>query len=147
MDTVYLDFPKAFEKVNHDILQRKIVNHGINGKVDMRNNDFLYDRKYREMANRMMSDKPIVISRVPQGTALASIFFIIMISNIYENLKNSIVRLFADDTRVSTKTRIKEDKELLQQDLDTVYRWADENLMEFNENKNEKNESRLNRRY
>ena len=32
-------------------------------------------------------------------------------------------------TRVSTKIRTKEDEELLQQDLNTVYRWADENLM------------------
>ena len=43
--------------------------------------------------------------------------------------------LFADDTRVSAKIRIKQDKELLQQDLDTVYRWADENLKELNEKK------------
>ena len=75
---------------------------------------------------------------MPQGTVLASIFFIIMISDIDENLKNSIVRLFADDTRVSAKIRTKEDMELLQRDLDAVYRWADENVMEFNENKFEK---------
>ena len=42
-----------------------------------------------------------------------------MISDIDENQKNSIVRLFADDTKVSAKIRTKEDKELLQQDLDT----------------------------
>ena len=39
----------------------------------------------------MMSDEEKVISRVPQGTVLASIFFIIIISDIDENLKNSIV--------------------------------------------------------
>jgi len=39
---------------------------------------------------------------------------------------------------VSAKIRTKEDEELLQQDLDMVYGWAEENLMEFNENKFEK---------
>ena len=45
LDTVYLDFAKAFDKVNHDILQRKITNHGIKEKVGMRIKDFLYNRK------------------------------------------------------------------------------------------------------
>ena len=97
MDTVYLDFAKAFDKVNHDILLRKITNHGIKGKMGIWINDFLFNRKYRVMANGMMSDEQEVISGVQQRTVLASIFFIIMISDIDENLKNSIVRLFADD--------------------------------------------------
>ena len=41
-----------------------------------------------------------VISGVLQGTVLALILFIIMISDIDEDLKNSISKLFADDTRV-----------------------------------------------
>ena len=137
LDTVYLDFAKAFDKVNHDILQRKITDHGIKGKVGMWIKDFLNNRKYRVMANGVMSDEQDVISGVPQGTVLASIFFIIMISDIDKNLKNSIVRLFADDTRVSSKIRSKEDMKLLQSDLEAIYGWAEENL-EFNENKFEK---------
>jgi retron-type reverse transcriptase len=81
-----------------------------------------------------MSDEQEVISGVPQGTVLASILFIIMISDLDEDLKNSIIRLFADDTKVSAKIRSERDMELLQRDLDIVYKWADENLMEFNEN-------------
>ena len=90
------------------------------------------------MANGMMSEEQEVVSGVPQGTVLASILFIIMISDIDESLKSSIVRLLADDTRMSAKIRTKEDEELLQQVLEAVYAWADENLMEFNENKFEK---------
>ena len=55
LDTVYLDFAKAFDKVNHDILLRKIIKHGIKGKVCMWIKDFLSNRKYRVMANGMMS--------------------------------------------------------------------------------------------
>merc|ERR1711989_44609 len=57
-----------------------------------------------------------------------------MIADIDQNLKNSVSRLFADDTKV-TKIRTQEDTERLQHDLDRIYIWADENLMEFNENK------------
>merc|ERR1712228_944151 len=114
------------------------TNHGIKGRVGMWIKDFLNNRKYRVLANGMMSEEQEVISGVPQGTVLASIFFIIMISDIDENLKNSIVRLFADDTRVSAKIRTKEDIVLLQRDLEEVYSWAERNAMEFNESKFEK---------
>ena len=130
LDTIYLDFAKAFDKVDHDILLRKIAGRGIKGKLGMWIKDFLNDRRYRVLANGMMSEEQEVVSGVPQGTVLASIFFVIMISDIDENLKNSVVRLFADDTRVSAKIRTKEDMELLQQDLDAVYGWAEKNLME-----------------
>ena len=77
LDKVYLDFVKSFDKVNHDIL-RKNTNHGIKGKVGMWIKDFLFNRKYRVMADGVMSDEQKVISGVPQGTVLASIFFRIM---------------------------------------------------------------------
>ena len=32
LGTIYLDIAKAFDKVNHDILIMKVMNHKINGK-------------------------------------------------------------------------------------------------------------------
>merc|ERR1711895_254295 len=52
-----------------------------------------------------------------------------------ENLKISISRLFADDTKGSAKIKTQEDTELLQQELNTIYKLADDNLMQFNEGK------------
>ena len=71
-----------------------------------------------------MSDVNDVLSGVPQGTVLAAILFVIMISDIDEDVKRSIVRSFADDTRVSLKIQSEEDKNMLQKDLDTIYAWA-----------------------
>ena len=135
IDTIYLDFAKAFDKVDHNILLKKMIDHKIKGKVGMWIKNFLQDRKYRVVANGVMSEEQEVISGVPQGTVLASILFIIMISDIDEELRNSISRLFADDTKISAKIRTHEDTKLLQKDLDKVCRWADDNLMEFNEKK------------
>ena len=85
-----------------------------------------------------MSDEHDVLSGVPQGTVLASLFFIVMIADIDQNLEISVSILNADDTKVSAKVKKQEDTEHLQQDLNRIYTWADENLMEFNENKFEK---------
>ena len=138
LDTIYLDFAKAFDKVNHDILLKKVLNHKIKGKIARWIQSFLFNRKYRVIANGVMSEEHEVISGVPQGTVLASILFIIMISDIDENIRNSISRLFADDTKISAKVRTFEDTELLQNDMNIIYKWAEENHMEFNEDKFER---------
>ena len=74
-----------------------------------------------------MSEEREVIPGVPQGTVLASILFIIMISDIDENLRNSISKLFAEGTKVSDKIRTYKYTELMHQDLNNIYKWADEN--------------------
>merc|ERR1711891_35766 len=46
MDTVYLDFAKAFDKVDHEILMEKIVKNKIKGKLGKWIREFLRNRKY-----------------------------------------------------------------------------------------------------
>ena len=135
IDTVFLDFAKAFDKVDHEILLEKVRMHKISGKLGKWIREFLKDRKFVVVANGCMSEEENVMSGVPQGTVLAAILFVIMISDIDENVKACIVRSFADDTRVSKKISSEEDKEIMQEDLDYIYKWASENLMKFNTNK------------
>ena len=71
-----------------------------------------------------MSREEDVMSGVPQGTVLAAMLFVIMISDIDENVKKCIVRSFADDTRVNKKISNEKDKELMQKDLESIYEWA-----------------------
>merc|ERR1711917_220767 len=65
--------------------------------------EFLTNRKFRVIANGCMSEEGDVMSGVPQGTVLAAILFVIMISDIDEKVKNSFIQSFADDTRVNKK--------------------------------------------
>merc|ERR1712215_236188 len=108
---------------------------GIGGKIGRWIMEFLRGRKFRVVANGWMSREEDVISGVPQGIVLAIILFFIIISDIYEDAKICIIRSFADDTRINKKIKTNEDKELVQKDLDAIYRWAEKNKMKFNENK------------
>ena len=135
LDTVFLDFAKAFDKVDHEILLKKVKKHKISGKVGNWIREFLKDRKFRVVANNNMSEEAEVISGVPQGTVLAAMLFLIMISDIDEKVKSCIVRSFADDTRVSKAVNSDEDRELMQSDLEEIYKWAKNNKMEFNATK------------
>ena len=111
------------------------MKHEIKGELLSWIISFLCNRKYWVVANGIISDNHDVLSGVPQGTVLASLFFIIMIADIDQNLENSVSRLFTDDIKMSAKIKTQEDTECLQQDQNKIHTWADENLMEFNENK------------
>ena len=58
-----------------------------------------------------------------------------MISDIGEKVKSCILKSFADDTRVHKKDICNKVKKLMQEDLEIIYKWADENKMKFNTNK------------
>ena len=117
IDTVFLDFARAFDKVDHEILIKKVIQHKIKGKLAIWLKEFLSNRKFKVVANNSMSDEEDVTSGVPQGTVLAAILFVIMISDIDEDIIESIVRCFADDTRISKMIRKDGDKQILQEDL------------------------------
>ena len=99
IDTIYLDFSKAFDKVNHNILLKKMKNLGIKRKLLKLIKSFLKNRNQSVLVNGFKSDPVQVVSGVPQGTVLGLILFLLMISDIDENTKYSFLASFADDTR------------------------------------------------
>ena len=72
------------------------------------------------MQTVLCQERKNVISGVPQGTVLAAILFVIMISYNDEDVKMCIIRSFAVDTRTNKKIKTNEDK-LMQKDLGTIY--------------------------
>ena len=136
VDSIYLDFSKAFDKVDIGILCHKMRALGISGSLGKWIHNFLTSRKQFILVNGSISKASHVTSGVPQGTVLGPILFLIMINDIDENISaKSKVSLFADDTRVMRPIRTEEDVEDLQRDLDTIYDWQKENNMLFNSKK------------
>jgi ribonuclease P/MRP protein subunit RPP40 len=72
-----------------------------------------------------------VSSGVPRGTVLGPLLFLCHINDLLEAVKSN-VRLFADDCILYRKIRSVQDTCRLQQDLDSLEKWATIWGMKFN---------------
>ena len=98
VDMIYLDFSKAFDKVDHGVLLHKLKDLGITGKLGIWIFQFLTNRThYVRIPGGISKDSPI-LSGVPQGTVLGPLLFLIMISDINKGTTSSKLISFADDT-------------------------------------------------
>ena len=134
-DVVYLDFAKAFDKVDHEILIQKLKLFGINGKLLAWIKEFLLDRNQLVAINGVHSTLALVLSGVPQGSVLGPILFLIYIDDLQNCLKGSTSGSFADDTRLSKTITCCGDVTILQEDLLQVIQWASKNNMKLHESK------------
>ena len=135
VDVAYLDFAKAFDKVDHGILIRKLTSLGIGGSVLRWIHEFLTNRKQIVVVEGEKSEEGQVKSGVPQGSVLGPLLFLIHVGDIDENVQHSKVSSFADDTRLLNRIKETNDCKNLQKDLNTVYNWTQENNMFCNEEK------------
>ena len=84
----------------------------------------------------MESDPTRVRSGVPQGTVLGPLFFLVYINDISKGLTiGTTLKLFADDSLLYRIIRSPRDAEILQNDLNKLQSWSENNKMEFHPGK------------
>ena len=137
-DTIYLDFSKAFDKVDHALLIKKLRLYGIQGKLLSWIQCFLTNRVQKVVVDGKHSEIKFVISGVPQGTVLGPLLFILFVNDLNGQIQHSDLKLFADDSRIIKSVdpcHSSEDQVKAQADLDSALKWAIDNNMSLNEKK------------
>ena len=77
VDTVYIDFPKAFDTVSHRKPLHKLTNYGITGNILQWFSSFLCHRKQRFKIGYAYSSYASVSPGVPQGSCTGPLLFIL----------------------------------------------------------------------
>lgn len=123
-DVVYLDLRKAFDSVVHSKLLLKCWSYGIRGKVLSFIRAFLSNRLQSVRINGIFSNERPVLSGVPQGSVLGPLLFLIYINDLPDCVSSSIVKMYADDTKIySSYARSLTFSVDLQGDLDSLESW------------------------
>ena len=94
---IFLDFTKAFDTVNHDILLSKLEYYGIRGLTLCLLRSYLTDRTQRVKIGKYISDPLTVTCGIPQGSVLGPLL-LLYINGIYLSSPIVTFHLFADDT-------------------------------------------------
>ena len=123
LELIYLDFAKAYDKVDHSILMKKIENMGVRGNTLAWINHWLCQRRQRVRVGQELSNWNPVISGVPQGSVLGPLLFIVFIWDLQISQiinKESIRKIYkyVDVTKVVSSTKNPDDTIKLQESLD-----------------------------
>ena len=121
VDVIYLDFAKAFDKVDIGLTLKKLRQHGIGRKRGLWLEAFLTERVQQVIVNSKISASKQVMSGVTQGSVLGPLLFLILIGDIDSDVASSFVSGFTDDTRIGDGICSSQDMMLLQDDLYNVY--------------------------
>ena len=128
---IVLDFTKAFDKVPHQRLLKKMEYYGIRGPLLNWFTSFLFERQQTVICEGRSSMSATVSSGVPQGTVLAPLLFLLYINDLPDSI-NSTVRLFADDALLYGVISNDADGDQIQNDLIRLEQWQTIWQMNFN---------------
>jgi hypothetical protein len=133
IDAIYTDFEKAFDKVPHKRLIKKLQAFGINSNLISWTTSFLSNRKHCVRVNGKFSQWKAVLSGIPQGSILGPLLFIIYINDLPDICEGDVgMYLFADDAKLFKFIKSRADCSVLQTNLDKLQEWSNNWLLKLN---------------
>ena len=130
---VFLDFSKAFDTVDHNILLKKMEKYGISGVELQWFEDYLSNRLQYVTYNNHKSSHEKINCGVSQGSILGPILFLLYINDLKNVSEFCFSVLFADDTNMFiTGKDMNVLCNQLNEDLRNVQEWLQCNKLSLN---------------
>ena len=132
---VMVDFRKAFDLVDHQILLKKLQSYKCNNSCLSWFRSYLFNRTQRVAINNELSDPSAVNCGVPQGSILRPLLFLLFINDLPLTLHDTMswVDLYADGTTIYEQNVDNSTLQSnLQKSLNLLHDWCRKNGMVLN---------------
>ncbi len=129
---VFIDFSKAFDRVNHHILLGKLREHEVPEFIVSWLASFLCNRNQRVKIGNIQSNWCHIKAGVPQGTLIGPVAFLIHINDLQTCVNNI---KYVDDASMWEGCHVSGIDSHLQEAADETLAWADKNDMGVNTDK------------
>lgn len=130
-----MDLSKAFDNIHHHILLQKLAIFGIwNNSLDWLKS-YLSERQQQVKVNHIISDPQSITSRVPQGSILGPVWFLLYINDIFylSNSTNLDLILYADDaTCLVTGKNVDDAIDATREFMSKALLWLQANRLKLN---------------
>ena len=136
--SIFVDFQKAFDTVEHQILIQKLNYYGIGGISNNFFSSYLQKRTQFLSINGFDYDINAICCGVPQGSILEPVFFLIYMNDLFFSMKYCTVHHFADDTNLlNFNNSIQKINKQVVHDLKYLLYWLNTNKICLNVSKTE----------
>ena len=108
---------------------------GISGILWLWFKSYLFNRHQCVKINNKYSHLLPVLSGIPQGSILGPLLFLVYVNDIPDYITNSLLYLFADDTKCLKTISDPADSIKLQDDIDSLNHWSEKWSLLFNHTK------------
>ena len=130
---ILLDFAKAFDTVNHEILLSKLEHYGIRGTALTWFKSYLSDRMQCTEIGGIRSKLDYIKCGVPQGSILGPLLFLLYINDIVMSSDVFKFILFADDTSLFYSHKDQnEATKIMNKELSKISHWLAANKLSLN---------------
>lgn len=124
-----LDFEKAFDRIDHNILVNKLRQMNVPQFIIKWIRSFLSDRKQRVKLTNCYSDWQTLKGGVPQGSVLGPVLFLVMINDLLIDWSDRWK--YVDDSTFAERVSSTGNSEL-QELVNVIYDWTKVNHMKLN---------------